>query len=33
VIVGLLRDARARHDDPVEAIRAALGAEIIFNGR
>ena len=28
-----LRDARARHDDPVEAIRAALGAEIIFNGR
>ena len=28
-----LRAARARHDDPVEAIRAALGAEIIFNGR
>jgi DUF917 family protein len=28
-----LRNARARHDDPVEAIRAALGAEIIFNGR
>ena len=28
-----LRDARARHDDPVEAIRAALGAKIIFNGR
>ena len=28
-----LREARARHDDPVEAIRAALGAEIIFNGR
>jgi uncharacterized protein len=28
-----LREARAAHDDPVEAIRAALGAEIIFNGR
>ena len=28
-----LREARARHEDPVEAIRAALGAEIIFNGR
>ena len=28
-----LREARARHDDPVEAVRAALGAEIIFNGR
>jgi DUF917 family protein len=28
-----LREARARHDDPVEAIRAALHAEIIFNGR
>jgi DUF917 family protein len=28
-----LREARARHDDPVEAIRAAVGAEIIFNGR
>ena len=25
--------ARARHADPVEAIRAALGAEIIFTGR
>jgi len=28
-----LREARARHEDPVEAIRTALGAEIIFNGR
>jgi hypothetical protein len=28
-----LRGARARHEDPVEAIRAAVGAEIIFNGR
>jgi uncharacterized protein len=28
-----LREARARHDDPIEAVRAALGAEIIFNGR
>ncbi len=28
-----LREARARHEDPVEAIRAALGAEVIFNGR
>jgi DUF917 family protein len=28
-----LRGARARHDDPIEAVRAALNAEIIFNGR
>ncbi len=28
-----LREARARHDDPIEAVRAALEAEIIFNGR
>jgi len=28
-----LRDARARHDDPVEAIRAELGAEVVFVGR
>jgi DUF917 family protein len=28
-----LREARARHDDPIEAVRAALNAEIIFNGR
>ena len=28
-----LREARAAHEDPVEAIRAMLGAEIIFHGR
>ena len=28
-----LREARARHEDPIEAVRAALAAEIIFNGR
>jgi uncharacterized protein len=28
-----LREARARHEDPVETIRAALGAEVIFGGR
>ena len=28
-----LREARVRHGDPVEAVRAALKAEIIFNGR
>ncbi len=28
-----LREARARHDDPVEAIRAALSAEVVFTGR
>ena len=28
-----LREARARHDDPIEAIRTALGARVIFDGR
>lgn len=28
-----LREARARHLDPVEAVRAALAAELIFSGR
>ncbi|MDE3175424.1 MAG: DUF917 domain-containing protein [Pseudomonadota bacterium] len=28
-----LREARRRHEDPIEAIRAALGATVIFNGR
>jgi DUF917 family protein len=28
-----LREARAQHADPIEVLRAALGAEIIFNGR
>jgi DUF917 family protein len=28
-----LAQARVRHEDPVEAIRAAVGAEVIFNGR
>jgi uncharacterized protein len=28
-----LREARAHQDDPIEAVRAALGADIIFNGR
>ena len=28
-----LREARARHEDPVEAIRGALEAEVIFYGR
>ena len=28
-----LREARAAHEDPVEAIRAMLGAEVIFHGR
>jgi hypothetical protein len=28
-----LREARARHDDPVEAIRAELKAEVVFVGR
>ena len=28
-----LRVAREQHDDPIEAIRAALGAQVIFNGR
>jgi DUF917 family protein len=28
-----LRQARAAHEDPVEAVRAMLGAEIIFHGR
>ena len=28
-----LREARAAHADPVEAVRAMLGAEVIFHGR